>query len=142
MMLRTLLSIAIGLAAILFLFLLGNGVLMLANGDLAGHLAAGSLPQPEWVLLDMIVRVMSVLSGGYLAAAIASRAALRHAIAVGAVATVAGLIDLLLATSTLPIWYDIVAVGLILPAAAMGGAIGADRHRIARRLDGAEPRTA
>ena len=140
MTLRTILSIGAGLLAVLLLDVLGTGVLMVVNGDLVSNAAAEVLPAPEWVLLDMIVRVMSAVSGGYVAAAIAPRLGLRHAVTVGAIATILGVV--FVAAATYPLWYNLVSIGLILPATAMGGAIGAERNRTARRMNRAEPRTA
>ena len=140
-MLRTFLSLAAGLLAVVLFLLLGTWGLGIVGGDSVDQAASGRLPKPEWILLGMLLRVMSGVAGGYLAAAIARHSGVRHAVIVGALAASIGSIVLMLEAGGLPLWYSLLAGGLFLPAAAMGGAIRAERTRRPGRLGGAQPGT-
>jgi hypothetical protein len=138
---RTLLSLCGGLGTGGLFLGAGRAGLHLLQPDLDG--ASASLPDAEWMILELLVIFLSGVMGGYVTAAIARSEGLRHAMMLGAAVVLISTIAMVIDTSALPlVWYRLGAILSILPAVAMGGAMRAERTRRSRRIERAEPRAA
>jgi|GEM_PF-1118022 len=81
--------------------------------------------------------------GGYVAAAIAGRRSLAHALGVGILSTVTALVLGMLRPHNSPIWYQVLGYGLTVPAAILGGYVRRrywrEKQEIAGPLPGVYP---
>jgi hypothetical protein len=75
------------------------------------------------LLFVLLAWAAGSLAGGWLAARLAGRAPHWHALIVGVLLLIAGIINL--ATLPHPLWFQVVSVLVFLPAAWLGGALGA-----------------
>jgi hypothetical protein len=90
--------------------------------DTLGSIALGAVI--SGITMGLVLGVLMVTLGAYVAARIAGRSELVHAFAVGALAEVTGIL-LLLAFGDLgvPRWYIVCSLLLMLPFAMLGGVI-------------------
>ncbi len=77
--------------------------------------------------------------GGYVAAAIAGRRILAHALGVGILSTVIGLVLRMLRADNSPVWYQVLGYGLTIPAAILGGYVRRRYWREKREIAGPLP---
>lgn len=87
------------------------------------HLQAGA---PTTVTLDLIIRFLAAITGGYTAARIAVRKEPAHALVLGGILTV---IAIIIPLPGLPRALQIVNMVLFLPATWIGGYLRQARHR-------------
>lgn len=93
------------------------------------RVAEGDIVPAGFFLVAAVGWGAGSLAGAWLAAAIARRAHLQHALVVGGVVFLGGLWDLMVESH--PFWFWILGLGVILPAAWAGGDLAA-------RMQGAE----
>lgn len=94
----------------------------------------GALPEPGsdefpsalTLALVLAIDLGTMILAGYLAAALAARAKLGHAIALGGLMIVMGLVVMMLNWGHAPLWYQVTLVSVALPAAATGGYLRAE----------------
>jgi hypothetical protein len=72
--------------------------------------------------------------GGYVAALVAGRSELKHALAFGAVLTVAGIIALVFSAGNEPLWYQLARTCFALPSTTIGGSLRAHQQERKIRL--------
>jgi hypothetical protein len=87
------------------------------------------MPQPPLNALALSYRIIYTIFGSYLAARIAPRNPMRHAMILGCIGTVFGTAG---AIATIPMhlgpaWYPIALAGTALPCAWIGGLLGSRR---------------
>ena len=82
---------------------------------------------PVLILMMSYALLFSVL-GGYVTAAIAGRKEIQHALALGVLQLVMGLIATVQYYDMAPLWYHIVFLTLLIPANLLGGQIRANRR--------------
>lgn len=68
-----------------------------------------------------------MIASGYLTAVVAERSPIAHAIVLGAVMVVLGLVWVFVFWGWLPVWYQVVLVSIAIPAAATGGSLRLQR---------------
>jgi putative membrane protein (TIGR04086 family) len=118
------------------------GTVCLAVVFLIAHLAAyggdpESLemfdgPQPLWRLMAMLVGGLAFVAlGGFVAGRLARERTLEHGIAVGVGCLLVGMgLQVVFPDPTEPMWYSLLALGVMVPAGAFGGYLSR------RRVDG------
>lgn len=74
-------------------------------------------------LLALAYRVLLGVGGGWIAARLAPRAPMVHALALGAIGTVLGILGALAAAGLSPAWFLIAVALAALPAAYAGGTL-------------------
>ena len=128
-MLRSIASIILGyLLTSLFIAGIGNAVAnLLGSGE-------GSVANPgTWFALDLVIRSLAAITGGYAAARIAGRKELAHALALGLVLTAINIGIIFALPTNHPLWFQIANVLIYLPATHIGGRL----RLIKRRVDDA-----
>lgn len=124
---RTVGAIVAGLAATIGLAYATDAVLRLGGAGLADD---GGLPRDGSTLLVLSVlsyRTVFSVIGCFVAARLAPRHPMRHALALGLIGVVASASGAATVESTAPAWYAWGLVVLALPAAWLGGALAAGR---------------
>jgi putative membrane protein (TIGR04086 family) len=96
-------------------------VLILFGFEAAGELDSKSLSTSDLVATEVLGLLPSVL-GGFVAARKANRLHVQHGIAVGAGSLIVWLVlEWGLPSEGTPVWYDLLSIGVAVPAAALGG---------------------
>jgi membrane protease YdiL (CAAX protease family) len=75
----------------------------------------------KYKIVSLLVGLAMTALGGYVAGAIAGRRSLAHAFWVGVLSTATGLVLNRLFKASDPAWYTVLAYGLTIPAALLGG---------------------
>lgn len=102
-----------------------------AGAIVAGEDAAHSLDrwstEPPLLLLELIVGLVWSGMGGFVAAVVARRAPVRHAVWVGVLTLLLGfgLWMVPIEDGALPVWFDVLSAAMIVPACITGGVLGA-----------------
>lgn len=97
------------------------------------HLVPDVLPAPGedvfphtgWLLAMLASDIAVMIAAGYVTAGLAPRAPVGHAVTLGVVAVIFGLIGMFLFWGWMPLWYQVVLVSIAIPAAATGGSLRA-----------------
>lgn len=90
----------------------------------AGVLPRGTLPLKGSVGLLLVVlayRALYSLIGCYVAARLAPRNSMKHALAVGIIGVVVSILGSVAMSGKAPVWYDVVLIAMTLPIAWLGG---------------------
>lgn len=82
-----------------------------------------------FLLFIFVISSVFTIAGAYLAAHMAPGDEIRHALAVGVIGLLLGVVALSAQPKILPIWYNIAAFALILPCAYLGGTLRRIRPR-------------
>ncbi|MFZ5863446.1 MAG: hypothetical protein ACOYXR_11480 [Nitrospirota bacterium] len=82
-------------------------------------------PDTTWLLAMLGSDLGLMIGAGYVAAVIAGRAPIAHAVALGAVIVTLGLTWMFVLWGWMPLWYQVIVVSVAVPAAATGGALRA-----------------
>ena len=77
--------------------------------------------------------VLFMIVAGYVTAAVARRAHVGHAAALGAAIVVFGLAVMMVGWRGEPLWYQVTLVAIAVPAAVTGGSLRSQRHDAAPR---------
>jgi hypothetical protein len=97
-------------------------VLRLVHHGLSYEGAAAVVTRSGWFLpMSMVVGLLFDMVGGYVAATLATTAALRNAFAVGGCSCLLVLISAGLSLGNHPLWYIATAIVLVIPCALLGG---------------------
>ena len=94
------------------------------GGDVALQALAphpNEAPDAVYFVFSLGTGFIFMMVGGYVAAMLAGRSELKHALAFGAVSIAASILEALLFKGEQPIWYTIALMFLSIPAALAGG---------------------
>jgi hypothetical protein len=109
------------------------GYLVFALSAFAFFLISGQPPHqeaPTSVMLGSIaVGLSGAFAGGFLAAVLAGRRPLAHAVAVAMVMAAGAIFSLISTLGRGAIWTQLSALGVMVPAAVMGGIVRARQRR-------------
>ena len=91
----------------------------------------GALPAPGedvfpstfWLLTILASDVVTMIVAGYVTAAVARRAEMGHALALGGVMVFLGLVSMFVNWLQEPLWYQVTLVAIAIPAAVTGGSL-------------------
>ncbi len=118
-MIRSIFAVVAGFVAITILSI---GMDALLQRIAPGVFKAGERLYTAPVLLSIIIYVqLFVAVGCYVAAKVAGRRPMVHALALGALGFISSIGGTIAYWNTAPAWYHILSLGLILPAAWLGG---------------------
>jgi len=120
-MVRSILAIVIGFVFIGVLAFGTDAALRAAMPDAFGP--AGRVDSVPLLLFTQFYVFVYAVAGCYLAARIAGRKPMQHALILGALGLVFNIIGSVKMWDTAPAWYHIVAILLVMPAAWLGGRI-------------------
>jgi len=90
----------------------------------AGVLPHGALPLKGSVgllLVVLVYRALYSLIGCYVAARLAPRNPMKHALALGAIGVVFSILGSFAMSGKAPVWYDVALIAMALPIAWLGG---------------------
>jgi hypothetical protein len=93
----------------------------------------GTPPTHEYLAVNISYNLLAALTGGYLAARIAGRAPLRHAVALAALSVGMTIVSVLAADQEQPRWYRVFLV-VVIPAVIVAGGWLRGRGRAAEPL--------
>lgn len=118
-MLRSIGAIIGGYVAYLILSIIGGVILTLS---FPGAVNQGVLnPTAGFLVGSLIFSVIFAIIGGYITASIAQSAEITHALALGGVMVLLGVISLVIGSSPQPIWAQVVGLILPIPSVYLGG---------------------
>ena len=118
---RSIFAVAAGFFAAAILSLCGDVALRAAAPRAFDAAGQGNA---SWVLLLMLAySALFTFAGAYLAARIAIRKPVVHALAAGGVVLLVSVASTVVAWSTAPAWFHITALVLIMPAAFLAGTL-------------------
>jgi hypothetical protein len=122
---KSFLAVLAGFVAWTVLFLGANqGV----AATLADRFAAdGSTSDPTALLLVLLASVAASFVGGWVTAALAPRARLQHGLVLGGINLLVGIGVQAGYWSTIPLWYHLAFLGLLVPVIALGAWVRARR---------------
>jgi hypothetical protein len=124
-------GIIVGGVVVFLVEAIGSSLLSMVTGiepiTAQGAAALASVRPTESLLVVVLAYVLGPLSGGYIAARLAPTKRYYHAIAVGAVQLVFGVITLALFPH--PEWFWIATLVTFIPAAVAGAALARRSHR-------------
>lgn len=133
-MARSLLAVALGYVVMLVAQLGGDTALTaLAPGVMP---QPGEPPDPAYFAFRLGTGFFFIAIGGYVAALLAGRAEMKHALGLGALSIAAGIAEAWYYAGEQPLWYSIALMFLSIPSALVGG------HFRARQLEDAKARSA
>ena len=128
-MLRSIVAIVVGF---LFIGALAFGTDYLVRSGVPGvYDAAGRMESVPWLLITLAYVFVFATAGCWLAAYIAGRQPMKHALILGVLGLVFNIAGTASMWNTAPAWYHIVALLLVMPAAWLGGRIR--ERQLARR---------
>lgn len=91
--------------------------------------------EPEWInrstttqVVWLAWNVIAMVGGGYVAARIAARAKVAHAVVMGSIQTLFTLVAMLTVANTTPAWLWIAGIVSTVPTALIGGTIARQTH--------------
>jgi hypothetical protein len=102
-------------------------VVVLSNGtdiilESIGFLKLPFLDNPWWlILLVAIYRSIYTITGCYIAASLAPNCPMFHALTLGGIGFVIGILSSFAMSKDLPVWFSVLMVALALPCAWLGG---------------------
>lgn len=115
-------SIAAIVAGFLLIGFLSFGTDALVRGALPTYFDAVGRTEHAGILLATIAYVgLYAVTGCYVAARLAPRAPMRHALILGALGLVFNVAGTIAMWATAPAWYHIVSLALVMPYAWLGG---------------------
>jgi hypothetical protein len=120
-MLRSIIAIVVGFVFIGVLAFGTDAALRAAMPD--AFAPGGRLDSVTLLLFTQLYVFVYAVAGCYLAARIAGRKPMQHALILGALGLVFNIIGSVKMWDTAPAWYHIVAILLVMPAAWLGGRI-------------------
>lgn len=115
-------SIGAILAGFLFIGVLSFAASALVQSALPGAFdAAGRTESVPILLLSQAYVAVFAIAGCYLAASLAPSAPMRHALILGALGLVFNVAGSIAMWDTAPVWFHLLAIGLVMPYAWLGG---------------------
>lgn len=118
-MIRSLLSVALGYVVMLVAQLGGDTVLTALAPAVMPQ--PGEPPDPAYFAFRLGTGFFFVAIGGYMAAVLAGRSEMKHALSLGALSILAGILEGYYYPGEQPLWYTIALMFLSIPAALIGG---------------------
>jgi hypothetical protein len=76
-----------------------------------------------WLMLALSTGIVFAIVGGYVAAVIAKRAETKHALALGILMVVLGILTMAIEFGKYPLWYQLALVVVPLPAVMVGASL-------------------
>lgn len=118
-MLRSIGAVLGGYLAYLILSIIGGVILALS---FPGVVSSGILePTPGYLVGSLIFSFIFAVVSGYITASIAQSAIITHALGLGVLMVVLGLISLIIGSNPQPIWSQIVSLIIPIPSVYLGG---------------------
>lgn len=124
-MLRSVLAIVAGYLVSAVLVFVGFTVLGRIAPSAMSAAGLAAAPRPGLVLGILLMDVVIAVVGGYVTALIARRAPIGHALALGVLMFILGIVTAWASPEREPTWYAIWMPIVVLPAAVVGGMIRA-----------------
>ena len=118
-MIRSLLSVALGYVVMLVAQLGGETVLTALAAAVMPQ--AGEPPDSAYFAFRLGTGFFFIAIGGYMAAVPAGRSEMKHALSLGALSILAGILEGYYYAGEQPLWYTIALMFLSIPAALIGG---------------------
>jgi hypothetical protein len=115
--LRSVLAVLGGYLTMATVVMLGTGAIKMLSPS---WVAAEGAPTAPYLVINVAYSFIAALTGGYVAAWIASRLFLLHAIALGAFVLVMTIISAVLYENRQPRWYQVL-LGVLMPLAVVLG---------------------
>lgn len=80
-----------------------------------------TIPGPPWLVLELLLGLAFTVLAGFVAGAIAGRAEVKHAMALGIAGLVLSLGSMIYYFGRQPLWFQLAGLILVLPASVLGG---------------------
>ncbi len=126
-MLRSVLSVIAGSAIWTVLWLTSNQAILAA---LPGYFRPdGTTDSTGVLLLILVLSVIYSVIAGFVTAAVAARSEMRHALALGILQLIFGIIAQSQFWDVMPLWYHLIFLALLIPGNLAGGKL-----RLTRKL--------
>lgn len=90
--------------------------------------AAGRINDTRILVIMLTYTAVSAIGGGYVTAWLAPARPLMHAMVLGGIALALSVVATVMFWESGPVWYHLLAVGMVLPAAWLGGTLVARRR--------------
>ena len=124
-MLRSIGAVIVGYVVYLVLSVIGGVILAVS---FPGAVSQGTMnPTVGFLVGGLVFSVIFAFAGGYVTASIAQTKEVTHALILGGVMVVIGLISLVVGTSPQPVWAQIVGLIIPLPSVYVGGVLRSRR---------------
>ncbi|MCG8363178.1 MAG: hypothetical protein MJA27_07595 [Pseudanabaenales cyanobacterium] len=96
-----------------------------------------TLPSRGFMLFSLVYGGIMAVMGGYVTAAIANQAELKHALALAAVVGIMALVSMAAAQGQEPLWHQLANLLIAIPAVILGGFLkGWRKEKKGKTLDG------
>jgi len=116
---RTVLAVALGYVVMLVAQLGGDTALTAVAPELIPQ--PDVPPDPLYFVFRLVVGFFFIAAGGYIAALLAGRFEMVHALSVGALSIAASILEAIYFAGEQPLWYSIALMFLSIPSALVGG---------------------
>jgi peptidoglycan/LPS O-acetylase OafA/YrhL len=116
---RSLLAVALGYVVMLVAQLGGDTALTAMAPEIMPQ--PGEPPDPAYFAYRLGTGFFFIAIGGYVAALLAGRSELKHALALGALSIAACILETIYYSGDQPLWYSIALMFLSIPGALAGG---------------------
>ncbi|HEY0078758.1 MAG TPA: hypothetical protein VGB73_08945 [Pyrinomonadaceae bacterium] len=126
-MLRSILAVIAG-SVVWMVTALGTDAILMSLWPQA-YSAGGRVESVPLLLFTMFYAVLFGVLAGYVTAVIARRAEVKHALALGILQLLMGIVATINFWDTAPAWYHLIFLALVTPSNLLGGWLRANRRR-------------
>lgn len=118
-MLRSIGAIAVGYLAYIILSGIGGFVLVMSFPEVASQVPRD--PGTGFLVAGLVLGVLFAIVGGYITAVMAKTAEIRHALSLGGVIVLLGLVSMVAMSSPQPLWAQLSGLIFAVPSVYLGG---------------------